>query len=393
MMKDLKLILEHLRYFKARSLLMFVAISLAFLTYGVLGSLRYSLNSGEASVSEQRLITTHEMGLMQTLPLAYLERIRKIEGVGRVGYATWMGSFFQEQRNMLMAFAVDGPVWLAQHPDMAVSEEARSRFLEDRRGMLISRPLALKYGWKVGDAVPLKSILFAPLSGDLSWTYIVSGVFTSNDAGGGRNYIITHYDYMNKDRRLWPNTVGTFMVTPAKGTTVTELARRIDAEFVDSAAPTSTMTDKAFHAEFFAQFGNVVDMITLVILVTFSSVMIIVTSGMALSIRQRTRDIGILRAIGYSDIKIYWLVIGQTGTIVVMGACLGLASTAFFNRWITLKLPQFLPDIVLPRPLVTEALLIIAAVTIITAIVPVLIAVRVRPIEAFTMSTGQEGMV
>jgi putative ABC transport system permease protein len=211
MMKHLKLIVEHLRYFRARSLFMFVAITLAFLTYGVLGSLRYSLNSGEASISEQRLVTTHEMGLMQALPLAYHKRIRMIDGVGQVGHATWMGSFFQEQRNMLMAFAVDAPVWLAQHPDMVVSEAARSRFLRDRRGMLVSRPLALKYGWKVGDAVPLKSVLFIPPSGDPAWTYIVSGVFTSNNAGGGRNYIITHYDYLNEDRRLWPNTVGTFI--------------------------------------------------------------------------------------------------------------------------------------------------------------------------------------
>jgi putative ABC transport system permease protein len=180
------------------------------------------------------------------------------------------------------------------------------------------------------------------------------------------------------------------MVTPAPGTTVQELARRVDAEFADSTAPTSTVTDKAFHAEFFAQFGNVVDMITLVILVTFSSVMIIVTSGMALSIRQRTRDIGILRAIGYGDAKIYQLVIGQTGAVVATGACLGLASAALFNRWITLKMPQFLPDIVLPRPLVTEALLMIAAVTLITAMIPAWIAVRVRPIEAFAMSEGQE---
>jgi putative ABC transport system permease protein len=384
-MKELKLILEHLRYQRTRSLLLLVTIVLAFATFGILGALRYSLNSGDASVTDRRLIVAHEAGLMQTLPLSYLERIRKLPGVQTVSHATWQGIYYREARDMIMSFAVDPATWLDTHPDMVVTPEARAAFLRERRGMLVSEALAAKYGWKVGDAVPFSSIIYQAPAGEPAWTFIIAGLFRTSDDGGGRNYAVGHYGYLNENRSLWRDSVGTFVVTPRADVPVAQLAQRIDAMFATDTAPTSTTTDRAFHAEFFAQFGDVVSMIQIVIGVTFASLVLVVSSALALSTRQRSRDIGVLRVLGYSNGRVYRLVVGQAALLMAGGAAVGLALAFIFNWRVTAALPQFLPDLGLPLPVLLLAAAIALLLAFVTAAIPTAIALRVKPVEAFAM--------
>lgn len=384
----IKLILEHLRYQGGRAALTLLCVAIAFLTFGMLGTLRYSLDSGDPSVSEQRLIVTHRAGLMEPLPFASARRLAEIAGVARVGHATWTGTYFREPRNLLMAFAVDPGAWLAQHPDMVVASDARQRFMAAKNGMLVSAPLAAKLGWHIGDPVPLQSILYMPGSGQPAWSYTLSGVFTSSDSGGGRNYIVTHYNYLNDNRNLWKDMVGTFMVTPKPGVSADALARRIDEAFAQSPYPTATTTDRAFHAAFFAQFGDVLAMIKAVTATTLVSLVLIVASSMALSIRQRSRDIGVLRVIGFSGWGICRLVYGQTGLLMLAGAGLGLGAAAVANHWLTRRMPEYLPDITMPVPVIGQAMLVAAGITLVAAIFPALVALWVRPVQAFRMEQG-----
>ncbi len=384
-MSQLRLIVEHLWFFRVRSLLMLLTVVLAFATFGVLGALRYSLDSGDSSVSERRLIVAHEAGLMQTLPIAYLKRIAALPGVESVSHATWQGEYYREARDMLMTFAVDPASWLAGHPDMEITPEVRTAFLANRRAIVVARALAAKYGWHTGQQIPLRSIFYDAPKGDPAWTYILAGTFVSKDAGGGRNYAITHYDYLNENRQIWRDTVGTFVVTPRADASAAVLAQKIDALFAQSAAPTSTTTDRAFHAEFFTQFGDIVRMIKIVIGVTFVSLILVVSSGMALSTRQRSCDIGVLRVLGYSPARVYALIGGQAALLVAGGAAAGLLIASGFNHLVTASLPQILPDITMPLPVVLEAVVITAVLTLATALLPTLIALRVRPVAAFAI--------
>lgn len=384
MMALLRLVFEHLNFFRVRTVLMLITVILGFATFAVLGALRFSLNSGSGSVAERRLIVGHEAGLMQTLPMAFRSKLAGIEGAGTISHATWMGTYFREQRNMMMSFAVDGEAWLQTHPDLIVDAKDRAAFLRDRRSILVARPLAEKFGWKVGQVVPLKSVMFAPPAGDNAWPFIMTGTFVTDDTGGGRNYIIAHYDYFNENRVLFKDSVGTFVIMPKPNADPNRLAGAIDAAFAQSAAPTSTSSDRAFHSEFFEQFGNVVRMIQMIIAVTFTSLILVVASGMTLAMRQRRTDLGVLRVLGFSNGRIYFLVAGQVAAIVFGGALLGLALGTGFNRWIVARMPEFLPNISLPAPVLTEALAIAALVTLVTAALPAWLALRVKPAEAFS---------
>ncbi|GAB3012446.1 ABC transporter permease [Bowmanella dokdonensis] len=369
-MKVLSLLKELLQAYRLRLCLLALATTLAFLTYGVLGAFRYSLNSGDAEVSESRLIVTHRMGLMQTLPLSYVEQLAGFPGVEQVGHATWQGLFYQDQKNMPMILAVTPRQWFEQHPDMVVDDVTRDRFLIQRDGLLVSEGLAKKYGWQVGDNIPLKSFIFMPPGNEPAWKYRLSGTFHSDESGGGRNYAITHYEYFNQGRSVWKDTVGTLVVSPDASTDIMELAQRIDAHFAQSNHPTSSNTDKEFHAEFFAQFGNVVQLISIVTAIVFVALLLIVTSGMTLTVRQMSRQLGILRVMGYSGTQLYALVLSLMLVIVATGALLGISAAGLFNLLVTDALPQFLPSVFLPASVIGEVVLIALGIAVGGSVLP-----------------------
>lgn len=387
-MKEFLVVLDQLRRQRLHTAVLLASVALTFAAFAVLGSLRYSLDSGEESVSAQRLIVTPQSGLMAQLPLAYKARIEALPGVQAVGHATWLGAYYQNQRQMQMVFAVQPQAWLAQHPDMQVDPGAAQAFFEQRDSMLVSHGLAERYGWKVGDVVPLQSILFQPPPGGPAWSLRIAGLFTSADAGGGRNYIVMHYDTLNTARDLWRDTVGSFMVTAKPGVSLQGLANDIDTMFANTSDPTNSSTDQAFHAEFFAQFGNVTFMIKAVIAAAFGSMMLVVGSTLALVVRQGTRDIGVLKVLGWSHSRVLRLVFWRSGAIVIAGAASGLALGSLFNLLVTRRLSQFMPDVILPWPVLGEALFIAAIVAIVTGLLPALLALRVRPLQALSVDNG-----
>lgn len=381
-MTDLSLVWRLVTHARGRALLLLTAVTVAFCTFGILDALRFSLNSGNDAISGRRLIVMHEAGLMQTLPLAHVDKIRQLPGIAHVGHATWQGAYFREQSNMFMSFAVDPAGWLATHPDMNLDAHTRAAFLNEPRGMLVSAALASKFGLKPGDAVPVQSIMYAAPRGEPAWTYIVSGIFQPSADGGGRNYAVTHYRYLNENRDFWRDSVGSIIVTPAPGVSAETAAQRIDAALAGSEAPTSSRSDRAFHTEFFSQFGDVLAMIRAVISVTFLSLILMVTTGMALSVRQHRQHIGVLRVIGYSPVRILGLVLSQSMLQIGSGALLGLVAAFAVNFTITRIWPHMLPDISLPLPVILQGIGMALGLALLAALVPALVALRIKPVNA-----------
>lgn len=381
-MNELNIIWRYHRFFRLRSLLLTGAVALAFCTFGILGALRYSMNGGDNSIASRRLMVMSDAGAMQVLPLSSMDAIRKVEGLHTISYATWIGLYYREQSSMFMSFAVDPQSWIDTHPDMAMDEDTKQTFLKDRRAILVSTDIADKFGWKKGDSVPLQSLLFRPPQGESAWNHIVAGVFHSEKGAGSRNFAVTHYDFLNENRVMWKDTVGSFVVTLNPKVTADDASQRIDAALETSAWPSYTSSDQVFHNEFFAQFGDIVSMIEMVVIVTFGTLMLIVSSGMALGVRQRRRDLGIMRVIGYSNAKILRIVVGQTMMVVIVGALLGMLIAFVFNWTITSKYPEILPHLYLPIPVMVQALVIGVALSLLAAAIPAYIALRTKPVEA-----------
>jgi putative ABC transport system permease protein len=387
-MKELLIAWELLRRQRASTWVLLASVAITFATYAVLGSLRYSLDSGEDAVSGQRLIVTPQAGLMAQLPLAYQQQLEALPGVAQVGHATWLGAYYQNQRQMQMVFAVAPRAWIEQHPDMLLEPGVAEAFYRQKDSILVARGLAERYGWKVGDVVPLSSILFAPPKGEPAWRLRVAGFFTSHSSGGGRNYIVMHYDMLNEGRQLWRNTVGSFMVTAKPGHSLAAVAGGIDAQFASASDPTSSNTDTAFHTEFFNQFGNVSALIQAVLAAALTALLLVAGSTLALLVRQGTRDIGVLKVLGFGPTRITRLVLWRSAALLMLGAVTGLAAGALFNMVVTRSLSQFMPDVILPTPVMLEALAIAGVVAVVTALLPAWLALRVRPLQALSVEQG-----
>jgi len=382
---ELLLAWEQLPRQRARSLMLVLTVALAFLVFGVLGALRHSLEGGSRDPAGARLVVSHVAGLMESLPLAHAARVQALPGVDAVGHVTWLGAYYRSEREMPPAFAVEPAAWLRQHPEMLLDEAARQAFLSQKDSILVSRGLAQKYGWAVGDIVPLGSILYPAPAGERAWRFRVAGIFGGSDEHGARNYLIGHYDFLNSQRPMWRDTVGTLMVTAKPGTDLQALAQQIDADFLNSTAPTSTTTDQAFQLEFLAQFGNVAAAIQLIIGAAFVSLVIVISGTAALAVRQATRDIGVLKVLGYGPARVLRLVMLQTATPLALGGLLGLALSALANQQLTSRMPQFLPELLLPLPVLLQGLGLIVLLALITTALPALLALRIRPVEAFTV--------
>lgn len=381
-MNELNIIWRYHTFFRLRSILLTSAVVLAFCLFGILGALRFAMNGGDNSVASRRLMAMSDAGPLQVLPLSSLSTFRDIPGLKTVSYATWTGLYHREKSNMFMSFAVEPETWIDTHPDMEMDASTRKAFLSDRRSILVSTEIADKFGWKKGDTVPLQSLLFRPPHGEPAWNHIVAGTFVPTQGAGSRNFAVTHYDFLNENRDIWKDTVGSYVITLDPEVTADDASQRIDEAFETSAWPTYTSSDQVFHEEFFAQFGDIVSVIEMVIAVTFGALMLMVGSGMALGTRQRRRDIGIMRVIGFTNGRILRVIVGQTMMVVVVGALLGMFAAFLFNWVITSRYPEILPHVYLPTTVMLQGLLIAVVSSVAAAAVPAYIALRTHPVEA-----------
>lgn len=378
-------VMQSLSSNKARSALLILTVSTAFLIYGVLGALMYSIFETE-TYSTSRLVVMNQAGMTQSLPINYRERIRFVEGVKHVGEVSWFGAFYQDRRKDILTFSVDPGIWIAQHPEMVISEEAIETFQSTRTGMLASKPLAEKYGWEVGDFVPLKSILFTPRDIDY-WPFQLSGTFVSNSESGGQNYALVNYEYVNENLMygFMKDAAQTFMVTSDNTMEIDELAERIDMQFSIDSARTSTTTDKQFQAEFFRQMGNLYFAIEMIMSVAFLSIAIVVTSTFALLLRQRTRDLGIMRVLGFSNIYIGFLFLFESSFVVFSGGILGLILAFICNSILSSLLPQYLPILGLHWTVLAEALFAMLTISVLITLLPVALALKMKTIDALKL--------
>lgn len=383
-LKDIQLGIRLFQGHKLRNNLIVLTIAIAFLLYGVLGSLRYSMSGGDDTNADNRLIVTHEAGIIRPLPINYKDRILTIPGVEQVCNVVWMGAYYQNPKDMLMAFAVDPLTWLQQHPDMQITQQQTEHFLKDRQSILVSADLANQYQWEIGDRVPFGNIMFSQSNGQRFWTYTIAGTFTSDESSGGRNYIISHYDYLNDGRNYLKDTVGTFVVSGSMTSDMTIVASDIDTLFSTADNRTSTASDKAFHAAFYEQLGDLFFIIKAIIIVAFVSIILIVSSAMILSIRQRTAEIGLLKVVGFKPNRVLRVIYTETMLLTIIGGLMGLFFAVIVNRLIGIYLPSLLPSLTLPSRVFFEALMLMTVSAIITGLVPAVIALKMKPIEAFT---------
>jgi putative ABC transport system permease protein len=273
--------------------------------------------SSEAS-SADRIVTRNAISLTQSLPLSYSDRIAQVPGVTRLTWSNWFGGIYKDRKNFFAQFAIDATSALEVF-DIRFVQGNKADFLGDRNACIVGKGLAEKFGWKVGDTVPLFSEIYP---GD--WKFRIAGVVEGADDASIANTMYFHWARLNEglpDRIK--NSVGVFTMKVANANDSPRVIRDVDALFANSEAETHTETEKAFRLQFVTGSSAILTALQVVSAVILVIMALILGNTMAMGLRERTGELGVMRAIGFLPKDVRALAFREGAMLGALGGLIG----------------------------------------------------------------------
>jgi putative ABC transport system permease protein len=376
---DFSLMRQNLFRRKVRAVLMIVSILIAFMIFGVLAGFYRAFNSGEDRAASDRLITVNKINFTQPLPIAYFNRVKAVDGVRQVTHANWFGGYYQDPKNFMVVMAVEPETYFNIYGgDFSLTPQERQAFIRERTGAVVGEAVARKWGWKVGDRVPIASTIFSQKNGARSWDFTIVGIIKGTSDQIDTNFMLFQYAYFDETRSFGKDTIGWLILQTRAPADNDRVAKTIDAMFTNSSAETATDTEKAFSKAFAAQFGNIALIVFLVVGAAFVTILMIVGNTMALSIRERTREIGVLKTLGFSGARILRLVLGESMLLALIGGIPGLAIAALITLALRNSLANVAPAFAVTPEIALQGILLMLGLGLVTGIIPALNAMRLK---------------
>ncbi len=325
-MKFLHLILINLRRKKMRTALTIGSFMVALFLFGILMTIKTALGSGVDVAGVDRLVVRNRVSLIQPLPIAYREQILRVPHVVEATFATWFGGYYQDMKNFFPNFAIDVATYRRVYPEYRFSEESWRAFAEDREGCIISPPLAKKFGWKVGDRIPLEATIWGG-----TWEFNVRAIYETERKELTTPELWFHYDYLDERRSFWKGLVGWYTVKVDDPASAVEVAAAIDERFANSPNESKTETERAFAAGFANQIGNIRLLMLSIGSVVFFTLLLVTGNTMASAVRERTNELAVFKTIGMNDATVLFLVMAEAIVVAAIGGGAGLVLAKLFT--------------------------------------------------------------
>jgi putative ABC transport system permease protein len=383
-MKFLPLVWRNLMRRKIRTIITTMTIVVAFILFGALMAIRAAFSMGVDVAGADRLMMIHKVSIINPLPQSYGDRIRSTDGVTLLTHANWFGGYFREPTNFVQSMAVDPETWLKMYPEFEVPDEQKKTWLGDRTGAIIGADLARKWGWKVGDRIPLLAPIYQRVH-DGPWEFTIDGIYNSDKPGVDKTQFFFHWAYLNEVMEKIPDLkgqVGWYVFRVADPSTSDQLAKKIDAMFANSPAETKTATEKAFVSDWAKQIGDIGTIMMAITGVVMFFILFVAGNAMAQSVRERINELGVLKTLGFGDGRILSLVLLESGTIAVIGGGLGLLISWLFITIVGDPTGGFLPIFHFPPRDILLGGLLVVALGIGTGLIPALQASRMKIVDA-----------
>jgi len=329
-MKFLPLIWNNVWRRKFRTTFTLLSIFVAFLLFGILMTIRHSFSFGVEIAGLDRLVVINKVSLIMPLPYSYEARLQAVPGVQMVTHQSWFGGIYQDPSNFFANIAVEPETFLKVYSEFVIPEDEVKAWLDDRQGVVIGKDLATRFGWKLGDRVPLQGTIFPPKSGDV-WEFNVRAIYDAPD-GVDKTQFFFHYDYLEENRNQGAGTVGWYVIKIDDGSRAVEMGHTFDSMFENSSAETKTTTEKGFVDGFAKQVGDIGAIMIAVSSVVLFMFGLVAASTMAQSVRERTSELAVLKTLGFSGPVILVLVLAESLFIAGLAGGLGL-----FIAWLIVQ--------------------------------------------------------
>ena len=375
-MRFLPLILKNTLRNKRRTILTVLSIGMSLFLITTLRTLLTSLEDPNLTPeSALRLVTRHKVSLANVMPVAYADRIRRIPGVEEVNANQWFGGIYQDPANFFENFAVDHETFFTVYPDIETSPAEREAFEAERMASLVGVNLAERFGWKIGDRVTLEGT-FTPFDVETIVSGFVSGA-------NSENTFYFRWDYFDE---LFERAgiAGTFTIRAESAELIPAVIESIDAEFANTNAPTKTESEKSFILGFMEMWGNIRALIVSISTVVLFTIILVAANTMAMSIRERTGEIAILKTLGFNRQQVLGLIVVESVTIALAGGLLGSLGARYLYGSIDFNQMTmgFIPQFIVRWDTVALAAAIALSVAVISTVVPAYNASRLSIVDA-----------
>jgi putative ABC transport system permease protein len=376
-MKFLSLVWSNLKRRKLRTALTILSVFVAFVLYGLLCTIKEAFTGQIALAGVDRLIVRHKVSLIMLLPEAYKARIERIPGVASSVHLTWFNGIYQgESKNFFGSFPTEPAQLLEIYPEIVLPEDQKQAWLRTRNGAIAGRALADRFKWKIGDRIPLVSPIW-PRKGDEAWEFEIVGIFEGAKKGTDTSGFYFRYDYFDEARKYGEGQVGWYGVKVNDPARAGEVAAAIDSEFANSPYETKAEPEGAFMQGFAEQIGDVGKILIAILSAVFFTILLVAGNTMAQAVRERTQELGVLKAVGFTNELVLALVLVESCLIAVVGGVAGLG-LAWLITLAGSPVPSMLPVFYLPYRYIVIGALLVLALGIIAGILPAFRAMRLQ---------------
>jgi putative ABC transport system permease protein len=311
---------------KTRTILTVLSVIMAFLLFGLLQSLNSIFNSGTDFVGATRLMTQARVSFTQALPLSMVPKLEAVPGVARVAYSQWFGGVWQEN-TQVFTFAVDPERYHDVYPEWVMPQEQWKAFEQTRTSMVAGKILADKYGWKVGQKIPLSSNIYPQKNNSKSWVFDLVGIYEGKDDSWQKqtNQVFINHDYFDEANLFGKGRTNFYILKLAPGTDAAGVSKTVDAMFENSPDETKTQTEKDFQLSFVKQIGDIGLIVRWILFAVFFTLLLVVGNTMAQSVRERVPELAVLKTLGFSDGSVLGFVLAEAVALCLLGGLIGLS--------------------------------------------------------------------
>jgi putative ABC transport system permease protein len=372
------LILANLFRKKLRLILTLGSFAVALFLFAFLSLVSGAFDRTELA-SASRLIAINRTSIINPIPLSYRDKILRIPGVKAVTHNNWFGGVYQDEKNFFPQFVIDPENQRQVVPEMVVPDDQWNAFLKDRQGAIVGQRTMERFHWKIGDRIPIKSTI----SNTGTWEFNIDGVYHGTRPGDDETQFWFQWNYFEERvPQAFKGNIGWYVIKIDNPDDAPRIARAIDNEFANSPYETKTESESTFAARWVKQFGNIKFLIITIGSVVFFTLLLVTGNTMAISVRERTNELAVLKAIGFSDRMVLAFVLGESLVIAIVGGVLGLLLAVVATPVLSKALSGLLPVLVLTPSTLLVGFLTALVVGFASGLLPGLGAMHMRVVNA-----------
>ncbi|HTK82025.1 MAG TPA: FtsX-like permease family protein [Bacteroidota bacterium] len=382
-MKVLKLAIKNSFRHSLRTILTIIGISIAVMSFGFIRTVVTAWNAGVAASASNRMITSHSVSIIFTLPISYRDQLLKVPGVSGVSYGNWFGGVYKDPndfKNFFPRIAIDPESFFSLYPEFILPEDQLAAFKKDRNACIVGQKLATEHGFKIGDIITVEGDIYPG-----TWDFVVRGIYKGRDATVDETQMLFQWKYLDeKVGQTQPGRTGQagwYVLNVQNASDLATVAKTVDDMYANSRASTKTQTEKAWQQSFVSMSSAILTSLTVMSYVIIGIILLVLTNTIVMATRERIREYAVLKTLGFSGRHIIALIGGESMLIAVAGGAFGLLLTFPATGGFAKAFPTWFP-IVVVEPL-TIALAVASAIVagIVAALFPSMRILRMKIVD------------